>query len=257
MLKNIIIGAIFMLTVAQSQRIFAWGRDGHHMVAEIAMHYLSETAKQNVLQVLGRTSPDDAGTWMDDMRSTPYYDYMKHWHYVDIPKDSSYTRGQGDNLIAALNQAFNDLKANRLTKEKKKEAVMILFHLMGDMHQPLHTGYPEDKGGNTVQVNYGGGGTNLHHVWDDDIIESQKITTEDCLALGSKLTDDELKAIRSGNFVSWMNDSRSHLPEVYDFDGHKLTDAYMEKNKALVEHQLLDGGIRLAKILEILFGSTS
>ena len=236
------------------QHAYAWGREGHQMVAEIAMHYLSAAAKENVQHILGKTSPADAGTWMDDMRSTPYYEFMNHWHYVDIPKGETYKPGQGDNLIAALNTAFNDLKGGKLNREKRKEDVMILFHLIGDMHQPLHDGYPDDKGGNTVQVNYGGGGTNLHHIWDDDIIESQKITLDSCLTLGTKLSPDDIKSICAGNFLAWMNDSRSHLAEVYDFTGHKLSEAYMQKNAPLVERQLLIAGIRLAKVLEVLFG---
>ena len=78
---------------------------------------------------------------------------------------------------------------------------MIIFHLIGDMHQPLHTGYPEDKGGNTIQLTFKGGGTNLHHLWDSDLIEAEDITTEKCLELGKTLTADEIKAICAGNFA--------------------------------------------------------
>ncbi|XZF16625.1 S1/P1 nuclease [Chitinophagaceae bacterium MMS25-I14] len=256
MTRTILTCAAVCCLLFYSRISYGWSADGHHITAEIAMHYLNDTARQNVLKILGKTTPDEAATWMDDVRSNSYYDFMKHWHYVDIPKDDSF-HNNGDNIIAALNQAFNDLKNNRLdSKAKRKEAVMMLFHLMGDLHQPLHTGYPGDKGGNDVQISYHMGGTNLHHVWDDDIIGTQKITADTCIALGDKLSPEQRKALSSGSFVKWMYESRSYLPQVYDFKGNKLNDEYMEKNKELVEHQLLAGGLRLARILNILFGST-
>ena len=46
--------------------------------------------------------------------------------------------------------------------------------------------------------------------------------------------------------VSWMNDSRSHLNEVYNFSGQTLDENYAQKNRLLIENQLLYGGLRLA-----------
>jgi hypothetical protein len=248
-----ILAAIFFVLPRYA---FAWGKEGHAIVAEVAMHYLSEPAKTRVQEILRKISPADAGNWMDDVRSNDYYNYMRHWHYLDIPKDSVYKPGQGDNLIAALNTAYNDLKKGHPDKEHKQEDVLILFHLIGDMHQPLHTGYPDDKGGNTVELSFrGGGATNLHHLWDTELIQENNITLDTVLALANTLTDEQVKAYRKGNFLSWMYDSRSHLPQVYDFTGTKVEDAYIRGNKDLVAHQLLIGGIRLAWVLETLFGS--
>ena len=246
--------ALVVALIFSANLSFAWSADGHHMVAEIAMQYLSPTAKEAVLKILRKTTPEEAATWMDDMRSNAYYAYMSHWHYVDIPKDSAYVKGQGDNLIAAINTAFNELKGNKADKAKRKEDVMILFHLIGDMSQPLHTGYPEDKGGNDVQVTFEGGGDNLHHVWDDDIIQAEHITIDTCLKAAASLSPQEIKNIMGGNFMSWMLDSRAHLTEVYMFTGHKLDEEYSKRNKALVIHQLIAGGLRLARTLETLFG---
>ena len=252
-MKKLILALALLFCAAP--RCLAWGADGHRMVAEVAMHYLSPGTKEAVMKVLRKTTPEEASTWMDEMRSNNFYGYMRHWHYVDIAKDSQYVAGQGDNLIAALNTAYNEIKAGKVSKDKRKEDLMIIFHLIGDMAQPLHTGYPEDKGGNDVEVSYEGGGTNLHHVWDDDIIASEHITIDSCLQYAATLSQDDKKHFISGNFVAWMYDSRSHLPEAYDFPGHKIDEAYAKKNKVLVERQIVAGGLRLARVLETLFGT--
>ena len=254
-MKKLLLAATLLLLA--THRCLAWGADGHHMVAEIAMHYLSPGTREAVLKVLRKTTPDEAATWMDDMRSNSFYSYMSHWHYVDIPKDSQYVAGQGDNLIAALNTAFNEIKVGKVGKDKRKEDLMIIFHLIGDMAQPLHTGYTDDRGGNDVQVSYEGGGTNLHHVWDNDIIASEHITIDSCLQYAAAMPQEEKKRLISGNFVAWMYDSRSHLGEAYAFTGHKIDELYAQKNKLLVEHQLVAGGLRLARVLETLFGAAA
>jgi len=115
---------------------------------------------------------------------------------------------------------------------------------------PLHTGYDDDLGGNKVIVQYASlKDHNLHRFWDEDIIALKKITEEDCLKHLS-IFPDTVKAI---DFMKWMNESRLLLPGVYDFAGYNLDDAYLNKNKIVVEKQLLLAGLRLAAILNKLF----
>ena len=49
---------------------------------------------------------------------------------------------------------------------------MFLAHFVGDVHQPLHVGFEEDEGGNTIKVHWYRRKENLHHVWDNSIIET-------------------------------------------------------------------------------------
>ena len=53
--------------------------------------------------------------------------------------------------------------------------LLELFHLIGDLHQPLHVGFGEDKGGNTFEVQFNDKGSNLHKVWDSEIIEYKNL----------------------------------------------------------------------------------
>lgn len=178
---------------------------------------------------------------------------MKSWHYIEFAKGASYRFAPADNLLTALSRAVDNLKQTRLDERKRKEALMVILHLIGDMHQPLHTGYPDDKGGNTTQVFFDGNLTSLHHVWDEDIIRSQRITAQSCLELAKSLTPAERDAFEKGDFVSWMEESRALLPQVYDYNGRVVDDRYLRRNKAIVEMQLVKAGIRLARVLNSLF----
>jgi len=74
---------------------------------------------------------------------------------------------------------------NENDAERKAIALSWLFHLVGDVHQPLHTAqlftveYPNgDRGGNEicVRVTQGRQATDLHRFWDGVITSTQNLT---------------------------------------------------------------------------------
>ncbi len=236
----------------------AWGRDGHAMIAEVAVQRLSGNAQAQVTNLLDGMPPDEAASWMDAMRRNGRYRYMQHWHYINISKDSSYQPGGKDDIIYALEQSFLVLKNKLGSDSQRREALLILMHLMGDLHQPLHTGYATDKGANKLQVNISGRkGTNLHHLWDSDIIQRKDITLQTVISYGKTLTPSALAAIQRGDVISWMSESRGHLPHVYQFTGHTVDEVYMRNAEALVTRQLFVAGVRLAAVLNTIFNSRS
>ena len=119
---------------------------------------------------------------------------------------------------------------------------------------PLHAGYAADKGGNTIHVQYIGHDANLHWVWDNEIIVTENISTGDCLARMGLLNKKEISRLRKINVEEWMKGSRALLPDVYDFKDNIIDRAYADKNKAIIEDQLLIAGIRLSAVLEKIFG---
>lgn len=248
-----------ILALLFSTTLFAWGKTGHEITAEIAVSLLSDKAKDNLYACLGNTTIQEASVWMDQIKSDHRYDFMKPWHYINIEEGGTYDSTQKDNIIYTLKNVFRELSSHdhTLTAEKKKEDVMILIHLMGDIQQPLHVGYGSDKGGNTVQVRFNGRGTNLHRLWDSDIIEYENITTASVLAqekhIARKGSVKRLK-ITPRDLEQYMYENRSLLKDVYNFKGHKIGSSYADKNKDLIEHQLYNGGVRLAAMLETIFG---
>src|SRR6202012_663631 len=98
---------------------------------------------------------------------------------------------------------------NTLSDLDAKKDLMMLFHLVGDLHMPLHVGYSQDKGGNDVQVKYLTHPSNLHRVWDTEIIESENITANDCLMMINRFDKDEIAKIKEINTLDWIHEPRS------------------------------------------------
>ncbi|HXU26670.1 MAG TPA: S1/P1 nuclease [Bacteroidia bacterium] len=247
---------LFAILILKASNIFAWGQVGHKMVAEIAMSYLNKGVKDSVQKYLGKMTFAEAGTWMDDVRSDKKYNYMKTWHYADVSRDCTYVEKGEANAINTIEKAMNELKdKNKITPEQINMDLKLLFHLIGDFHQPLHCGYPEDKGGNTVDVEFNFLSTNLHSTWDTKIIE-YKLTDvqKGVLEFCKKLTPAEKKAYMKIDVVAWFNDARAYLPEAYNLEkGHTVQEEYMKKALPVIEKQLVIAGLRLAAVLNQAF----
>lgn len=237
-----------------SIRSFAWGPEGHTMVVEIAMHFLKDDVKKNIQSYLGDMTLAEAANWMDSVRSNSDYDFQKPWHYIDFAKGKTYAPSTDENIVNRLIITFNELRhKNVLCNDQVKRDLLILLHLMGDLHQPLHTGYDDDLGGNRVQIQYEFTKTNLHHFWDEDIIDSGKVSTQSCLQLYQSLNPATFDTIQGIHFASWMEQTRLLLDSVYSFPGFILNENYFKWSKLVVEKQLLLAGVRLAAILDKLF----
>lgn len=249
MKKNIVIILLTVLCLLPAKTL-AWGRKGHALVAEVAFNYLDNETKKIVLGYLDGMAIEDAANWMDDIKDDKNYDYMKPYHYTNIDKGQEVVERSGSNILYILNQTIKELQNHKnLTKEEIKTKILIVFHLVGDLHQPLHVGYGSDKGGNTVQINYKGQGTNLHSFWDSGIISDQKVIIEDCLK-ANKFTPAEMNNLKTIDVVAWSKESRSLLDTVYNTGGTKIKEDYVISSAKIIESQIQIAGIRLAAILQ-------
>ena len=250
MKKQIITLIISVITI----NCFAWGPTGHHIVADVAEHYMKKNVLDSVKKYLGTMSLEDAATWMDDMRKDKSYDYMKPWHYINIPKDKTYVKTKDENVVNKLTSVIDELNNHRKhSKDEINTDLKILFHLMGDIQMPLHAGYPDDKGGLDKKVSFLGEKETLHWVWDTRIIENQKITTQTILKLANTLPDEEIKEMRKLDIPSWIGESRAMLESVYDYDDDRIATDYILKQSPVIQKQLLKGGLRLAEVLNTAF----
>ncbi|MFI0491177.1 S1/P1 nuclease [Flavobacterium sp.] len=250
--KNYLFAALLVTVMFFPIKTLAWGKKGHALVAEIAFSYLDENTKKTVLEYLDGTSIEDAANWMDNVRSNHSYDYLKPYHYVDFERNEAVVETSGDNLIYKLDTTIKELKNRKnLSNEEIKTKIEIIFHLIGDLHQPLHVGYSSDKGGNSLQLRFNDKGTNLHSLWDSGIIESKEITFEDCLK--EQFSKRDLRKLSRINVLNWAKESRVFLDQVYNTGGNKITDEYTNTNAILIESQIHKAGIRLASVLKYIF----
>jgi hypothetical protein len=230
-------------------KTFAWGDKGHEMVAEIAFNQLDNKTKKIILSYLNGMTFEQAATWMDDIKKDHSYDKLKPLHYVNFEKGEEIKDNCCDNIISALSTTIKELKHHKdFTKEEVKIKICYLFHLIGDLHQPLHVGYGSDKGGNTIQVNFNSKGTNLHGLMDYGIIENRGISLNDCMNY-KNYNQQEIDRLCKGSVLDWAKESRSHLEQIYDTEKQINAD-YVEQNLILIKTQIQIAGIRLGKILK-------
>lgn len=247
---------IFIGLFVKSTLCFSWGAKGHKIVAEIAYNFLDKNIQDSVQKYLGGMSFKDAALWMDVVSNDKYYAYLKPLHSITIEKDKTYVKFDNENIVSEIEFSIEQLKnKNKNSKEDIKMALKLLFHLIADLHQPLHVGYAEDKSGNLVRIQFDGKETNIHHVWDFDIIESKSITSENCIKIIKSYSSKEIDGIQKIDVVAWMNYTRIHLYDVYGFKNTIIDEAYINKNTFIIEKQLALAGLRLASILNMAFKS--
>ena len=234
----------------------AWGNKGHKIVAKLAKTYLNKGVADSVQYYLGDTSFEEASVWMDEIRSDHAFDYLKPMHYVNVEKDKTYVTVTDPNIINELDRVLKTLQGRKgISKDEIKKNIMELFHLVGDLHQPLHAGYSGDKGGNAVDVDFLGFQSNLHKVWDTNIIEEQKITVDNCVAYVNTLSAKDKKEIQVINTITWLDDSRALLANAYAFKNNTIDQNYVVNNTPVIERQLSKAGLRLASALNQVFGT--
>ena len=159
----------------------SWGNQGHQVVANLAQAELSAKAKREVNRLLalepGQTLAS-ISTWADEHRSPA----TAAWHYVNFPKNSCRYSAErdctdGQCVVAAIDRQL-DIFASKDTDEVRLRALKYLVHLVADVHQPLHAGYGEDRGGNSYQLQAFMRGINLYAFWDSGLIRALDQDTE-------------------------------------------------------------------------------
>ncbi|XP_020097902.1 endonuclease 2 [Ananas comosus] len=164
-----------------------WGVDGHLIICQIAQAHLNNAAADAVRDLLPAYAENDLSSlcsWADHVKFR--YPWSSALHYINTPDDLctySYDRDCKDDSGEAgrcVSGAIKNYTSQLLTYGKSAtqnqynltEALLFLSHFIGDVHQPLHVGFTSDEGGNTIDVHWYSRKTVLHHVWDDNIIET-------------------------------------------------------------------------------------
>jgi S1/P1 Nuclease len=235
---------------------FGWGVTGHRAIGLIAEKHLSTKAKKKLGKLLRQESLAIASTWMDEIRSDSTYNYTHDWHWVTIETGKTYEespKNPNGDVIVTLERLIAELKTHKLDKKKEIEYIKMIVHLIGDIHQPLHVGCCNDKGGNDVKIKWFRSETNLHSVWDSNMIDDTKLSyTEAAQALGEP-TKGELAKWQKATVREWAKESMTYRTQVYAVGEGNLNYKYSYKNLDTVKHRLLQAGIRLAGVLNEIY----
>ena len=257
----------------------AWGKTGHRVIAAIADTQLSGLARAHVAQILGPgESLDEAATWPDEMRSAPDPFWQKTatpWHYVTVNgMIYDHAPPEGD-ALDALNHFRTVLQDPNASLADKQLALRFIVHLVGDLHQPLHVGKCCDKGGNDVKVTFFGKPTNLHALWDSQLVDDEQLSfTEMAAKLERHISPEDVVKWWDINPRDWISESAEIRDTAYPNKGDMpkpanrqklkksepvlpdLSYSYVYRFKPVMERRLSQGGVRLAAYLNALFAES-
>lgn len=246
-----------LLFVFTAGYCLGWGATGHRATGHVAEQYLTAKTKKKLATILGQESLAMVTTWMDDIRSDSTYDYAITWHYTTIPDDKKYVdvaANPDGKVVAMIEKFITDLKGKKLSRKEEVETLKMLIHLVGDIHQPLHVGRPGDRGGNSVKVKWFRSESNLHSVWDSEMIDGSKLSyTELANSLGKpdKLT---IKQWQSAAVTDWAHESMSYRKQIYEIGDGNLSYKYVYQNFSVAKLRMLQAGVRLAGVLNSIYG---
>ena len=249
---------LHFLVTTQNTYAAAWGSTGHRVIGAVAQKHLTPKAAEQVNALLGDMSLAFVSTYADEIRSDNRYDHLAPWHYVNMDQHTRYHEAEknpkGD-IVTAIKTCIETLKNPTASKEDKAFYLKLLVHFIGDIHQPFHAGRKEDRGGNSIDLFWFGKRTNLHRLWDTDLIEHYNMSYSELAAHLPKRITDEKAVVMAAPLLDWVNQSQDLANVLYDKtpEGTRLGYVYHYQRFQTVREQLLDAGLRLAATLNAIF----
>lgn len=255
--------ACLIITPAQ-----AWGPLGHSVVAELAQKHLSPAAEAEVERLLApehTTSLADIANWPDRMQNDPsmkdLWKQTRSQHYINFHGGSScdYVPQRdcraGHCVVAAI-QYYVDVLGDRSKPDNaRRQALKFVVHFVGDIHQPLHAGYRDDKGGNTYQAQFDGKGSNLHKVWDSGMLSTRHLDWQQYARRLDSAVPVKLPppiAPLDNPYAQWAEEScRITAESGFYPPNHKIAPAYVHIWLPLADQRLREAGRRLAQVLNV------
>lgn len=241
----------------------AWGPAGHGIVGNAAVQMLDLTARDTLSGFVDITSPEAvnaACNWPDKVREQSEWDWSAPLHYVNIPRHAAHYDRQRDCceglcVTEGIKKYAQELGDPRLDRQRRWQAFAWLCHLVGDLHQPLHAGFRDDRGGNAVKLHYKGGEYNLHQFWDSVLIEER---------LAGQT--DQAIAAAAGNQASVPHNWNPAETDRWTDESHALAVKYAypasdtfgpeftNRSWRIIQEQWAKAALRLAQIIDAVAG---
>ncbi|MGD8579617.1 MAG: S1/P1 nuclease [Lysobacterales bacterium] len=259
--RTILCAALFGLPGS----VFAWGHAGHAAIANAAFDLLDDRARSAVVDILGSDSPyamDEACNWPDRVRETPEWAWSAPQHFVNIPRSATHYDRQRDCpdglcVTEAIKKYASALSGPQRDAQHRWQALAWVCHLVGDLHQPLHAGYRDDRGGNLVEVTFRGQLTNLHEFWDSELIRERMNEGADlertaapavCKAARQRWNPESVDA--------WTDESHTLAATVAYPPNPAIDEDFAQRSWPVVEQQLRRASCRLASVLNAVLGDS-
>lgn len=278
------------LLLALATGASAWGPAGHAITARLASERLSAAARDGVRALLSgngdNTTLESVASWADDARETPAFNWSTPLHYINTPDWACDFVPERDCAAdfcvwGAIQNYSSRMVDASLDLVERRHALEFVTHFVGDIHQPLHVSFKSDQGGNLLLGTFFGNiSTNLHAVWDFDMIRrnmalnfggDRDVYADHISGLlnGTWAADAAAWAAcdpaRNATCITAYANEGARLTcthgEVSAAGGHHIRDhfalaePYYARNIPVVTRRLAQGGVRLARLLNSLFAT--
>lgn len=235
--------------------VHAWGEDGHEIISAIAEAKLTPAARKEVARLLalepGQTLAS-ISTWADKHRNPT----TAPWHYANFPRgncnyDPQRDCPDGKCVVAAIDRQIEILRTSG-DDEKRLTAFKYLVHFIGDIHQPLHAGFGDDRGGNSYQLQAFMRGSNLHAVWDTGLIKALQ-QENDAIVRGLLIRPIQ-NPLAGFSAAGAAEESCRIVSKPGFYPDRLVTPEYVQSYTPVMLYQLALAGARLAQVLNLALG---
>lgn len=276
-IRHLFLAALTVQAAMTAVPAQAWGQAGHALIGEAAVAQASPAARAAVLAILGLQTDGDRGAeldtaleeacnWPDTLRASGAEPGTAPLHYVNLPRsDPHYDRQRdcpdGVCVTEGILQFAAELsrlqgESSEQARERRWQAFAWLCHLVGDLHQPLHVGFRDDRGANRFEISYRGEQYNLHQFWDD-VLEKERLATRPLTAADLVGPDrSTAKPWEPADVVAWTDESHALALTASYPPGPEIDTAFADLSWALVQSQWKKAARRLASILDVVLAET-
>ncbi|MBU1435968.1 MAG: S1/P1 nuclease [Gammaproteobacteria bacterium] len=262
-MKKIIIGQWLLLVASflLSTQAMAFSRTGHQQVCQAAYQLLSPKTQQQVDALLAlepKQSFADGCVWPDEARKEAAYRYTAPHHYINVARAARKVQQRDCAKVGCLLSAISHhgaLLKSLPTSEAKRQSLLFFSHFVADLHQPMHVSYADDQGGNKTAVYFLQQPSNLHGVWDRNLLAALGYEQNNQL-LSEKLTTIsalQQRQWQQGSVLQWANESLKQTQKIYQNyrPGMLLDEAAISRDSPVIELRIEQAAVRLAHLLEL------
>ena len=264
-----------MLSPIAARPAHAWGRLGHRVIARVASDRLTPAARARIKELLepGETLAD-CSTWADEHRDE--VSGSSSWHFVNVPisRPGYEPRDCAASgcVVSKLDEFKKILADPKRSKAERRKALRFTVHLLQDLHQPLHVGERNDRGGNGLQLQFFNQNWNLHSLWDSGMFNRVGMTENQWVKrIADQVTAKNAAEWSGGTAIEWANESHAVAKLAYKNPGDRrgkpapnagtggdlpwlkngdsLGQAYLDANLPRAEQRLTQAAIRLSAVL--------
>lgn len=234
----------------------AWGAQPHEIIGEISHSFLFSKVRKKIRSEFNIKYFASIANWADRVKKDKN---ENRWHYTNIPKgELVYDRlrdcPDGECVTEKIGDFVRGFREQGYSQREKQDALKYLVHFVADIHQPLHAGNLEDRGGNDIPVRFHDERTNLHALWDHGLFpKADRSSAMYAKLLACKPESGDEFTLPDIPVVKWTNESRrlavEHAYALALSEVGQVSPEYVRASREIMDRQMCRAGIRLANLI--------